>query len=443
MPEYGVATATQETTPAKLPRLLAGIRRGRPQTLAEHQERLGGLPGTDSSGERSELLGEVERSGLRGRGGAGFPVAVKMRAVGSRSGPRLLVANGSEGEPASRKDTLLMARAPHLVLDGATLAAGMVRANEAIVCVKGSSEEAAASLLTAVQEREDAGIDEARVVVRVVSSEYVAGEESALVHQLNGGDAKPTFIPPRPFEAGVGQQPTLLQNVETLAHLALIARFGAEWFREVGTPDDPGSVLITLSGGVTRPGVYEIAAGTRLGELVKAAGGPTDPVQAFLIGGYAGTWFDVQTALDVPLDHQTLRGLGSTLGPGVVFALPEGACGVVETASVAEYMARASSGQCGPCVHGLAAIAEALLDIASGRAAAGTHEWVARWSEDVRGRGACHHPDGAARLVASCLDVFGAEIDRHERGRPCIPAPGMRELLPTNAARRRPAGITQ
>ncbi len=439
MPE--VTTTAEETTAGKLPRLLAGLRRGRPTTLDEHHEQLGSMPSTGSTGERSELLTEIERSGLRGRGGAGFPTAVKLRAVASGPRPRILVGNGSEGEPASRKDTLLMARAPHLVLDGATFAAELIGADEAIVCVKESSKEAAASLLTAVQERADAGIEEVAVAVRVVSSDYVAGEESALVHQLNGGGAKPTFIPPRPFEAGVGQRPTLLQNVETLAHLALISRFGAAWFREVGTPDDPGSVLITVSGSVTRPGVYEIAAGTRLGDLIKAAGGPTDPLQAFLIGGYAGTWFDVEAALDVSLDHQTMRALGGTLGPGVVIALPQGACGVAETAAVAEYMAQASSGQCGPCVHGLAAIADALHDIASGRAAPCTHEWVARWSDDVVGRGACHHPDGAARLVSSCLDVFGAEIDRHERRRPCVQPPGMRGLLPTPGARE-PAAVS-
>ena len=219
-----------------------------------------------------------------------------------------------------------MARAPHLVLDGATLAAGLVGAERGDRVREGSSKEAAAALLTAVQERAEPGW-KGRGGRREVSSDYVAGEESALVHQLNGGGAKPTFIPPRPFEPGVGQRPTLLQNVETLAHLALISRFGAAWFREVGTPDDPGSVLITVSGGVTRPGVYEIAAGTRLGDLIKAAGGPTDPLQALLIGGYAGTWFDVEAALDVSLDHQTMRALGGTLGPGVVFALPRAPAG--------------------------------------------------------------------------------------------------------------------
>jgi NADH:ubiquinone oxidoreductase subunit F (NADH-binding) len=406
-----------------LPRLLAGLERDRPRSLAKHHERLGPLPPMRSADERSALLDEVERSGLRGRGGAGFPSATKIRAVAAGPGPRVLVANGSEGEPASRKDGLLMSRAPHLVLDGASCAARLAGASEAIICVKETAPEPIGALLAAVQERGDAGIDDVPLAVREVSGEYVAGEESALVQQLNGGAPKPTFVPPRPFEAGVGRRPTLLLNVETLAHLALIARLGASWFREIGTPDDPGSVLITISGGVARPGVYEIAAGTRLGDLVKAAGGPTEPLQAFLVGGYAGCWFDIGRALDMTLDHGALRALGGTLGPGVVVALPAGACGVAETAAVAEYLARASSGQCGPCVHGLAAIAEALRDIATGRGTPGTHEWVARWSEDVSGRGACHHPDGAARLVASCLEVFTEEIDRHEQGRGCALEP--------------------
>jgi NADH:ubiquinone oxidoreductase subunit F (NADH-binding) len=408
-----------------LPRLLAGLERDRPLSLAEHRGRVGPLPPTSSADERSELLAEIEQSGLRGRGGAGFPTATKLRAVASRRGPRTVVANGAEGEPASRKDGLLMSRAPHLVLDGASLAARLVGASEAIVCVKETARDPVETLLAAVQEREDAGIGDVPIAVRGVSGDYVAGEESALVQQLNGGEAKPTFVPPRPFEAGVGGRPTLLQNVETLAHLALIARFGGAWFREIGTPDDPGSILVTISGGVARPGVYEIAAGTRLGDLVKAAGGPIEPLQAFLVGGYAGTWFEVAAALDLRLDHGGLRALGGTLGPGVVIALADGACGVAETATIAEYLAHASSGQCGPCVYGLAAIAEALGDIAAGRGSPGTHEWVARWTEDVTGRGACHHPDGAARLVSSCLDVFAEEIDRHERGRGCALDPAL------------------
>jgi NADH:ubiquinone oxidoreductase subunit F (NADH-binding) len=376
------------------------------------------------------MLEELERSGLRGRGGAGFPVAVKMRAVAGRPAPRTVVVNGSESEPASRKDRLLLARAPHLVLDGAALAADLVGANRVVVCVKQSAGSAVEALFEAARERRDAGLEEVEPTICEVAPDYVAGEESALVHQLNGGLAKPTFAPPRPFESGVGGEPTLLQNVETLAHVALVSRFGAGWFRELGTADDPGSVLITISGAVARPGVYEVAAGTRVGSLIKAAGSPTEPLQAVLIGGYAGRWYGIERGLEIAVGHQSLRGVGGTLGPGVVIALPRGACGVAETAAVASYLARESSGQCGPCVHGLAAIADALSDIASGHAPLGTREWVARWSEDVRGRGACHHPDGAARLVSSCLEVFTEEVDRHERGRPCLPPPPLKGLLP-------------
>jgi NADH:ubiquinone oxidoreductase subunit F (NADH-binding) len=382
------------------------------------------------------LIATVEQSGLRGRGGAGFPLAAKVQAVAARSAPRLIVANGAEGEPASGKDDLLLAGAPHLVLDGAVLAASMVDAREVIVCIKRSAETALHAVAFAAKERSRAGVDDVDIAVAEVSNSYLAGEESALVNHLSGGQAKPTFVPPRPFERGVAGRPTLIQNVETLANLALIARFGAVWFRELGTSDDPGSVLITVSGSVGAPGVYELAAGTQLGQLIRAAGGPTEPLQAVLVGGYAGSWVSVEPALKLELGHSALRAHGGTLGPGVVIALPEDACGVAETARIAAYLARESSGQCGPCVHGLAAIADALEDIGDGRAPSGTHEWVERWSADVAGRGACHHPDGAVRLVSSCLEVFAEEIERHEQGRPCHPRPTLANLLPVPAVRR-------
>jgi NADH:ubiquinone oxidoreductase subunit F (NADH-binding) len=404
-----------EATDAKLPRLLAGLQADRPLTLDEHLARLGPLPRVDSAAAWDRLMTSLEHSGLRGRGGGGFPFAAKVRAVRARPGPRIVVANGSEGEPASRKDGVLMAGAPHLVLDGAALAAGLVGADEVLLCVKRNADAAVEGIFTANAERRGAQPDDVEMAVTEVSSDYVAGEESALVHQLNGGPPKPTFVPPRPFEAGVRGRPTLISNVETLAHLALIARFGADWFRELGTPDDPGSILMTISGSVARPGVYEIGSGTRLGHLIRAAGGATEPLRALMVGGYAGRWFGVEQALELPLAHTTLRAAGGTLGPGVVVALPEGASGVGETARVAAYLARESAGQCGPCVHGLAAIADALAEIGDGRAPPGSHDWVARWSDDVRGRGACHHPDGAARLVSSCLDVFADEIDTLER----------------------------
>src|SRR5581483_3040237 len=189
-------------------------------------------------GQAGELIAEVERAGLRGRGGAGFPTALKMHAViGARRRPggRTVVINAVEGEPASVKDRTLVESVPHLVLDGAALAARAVSAGEVVLCVSERAVETADAALRACSERR--ALRE-RVSLRVVAvpDGYVGGQESALVHFLNGGPAKPTFTPPMIFEQGVHGRPTLLSNAETFAHVALIARHGAGWFRELGTP---------------------------------------------------------------------------------------------------------------------------------------------------------------------------------------------------------------
>ncbi len=414
--------------PSGLPRLLAGLQSEGAVGLDEHLQRFGYPPWPGSSAD--ELIVSIEQSGLRGRGGAGFPTATKMRALtGARPRP-MVVVNGAEGEPASQKDQLLLEAVPHLVLDGAALAAAALDARQALICVKRNAEAARRSVDLALGQRARAGLDPVEVQLVEVSGRYVAGEESALVNELNGGPAKPTFIPPRPFERGVHRRPTLIQNVETFAHLALIARFGPAWHREFGSPEDPGTLLVTLSGAVASPGVYEIAGGSPLMALLESAGGTTDPVQAFLIGGYAGTWFAGGAAPKLHLGHAGLRAVGGSLGPGVVIALPIGACAVAETARVLRYLAEESAGQCGPCVFGLAAVAEEMGGIASGVARPSASGRIERWSADIAGRGACHHPDGALRLVTSCLDTFAAEVADHEAGRPCATEPAMRDLLP-------------
>jgi NADH:ubiquinone oxidoreductase subunit F (NADH-binding) len=263
-----------------------------------------------------------------------------------------------------------------------------------------------------------------RVVPEVVEVPrgYVVGEESALINYLNTGAALPTYGASHPSERGVAGRPTLVQNLETLAHLALIARHGPEWFRELGTDDDPGSALIDITGAVASPGLYEIPAGLPLGALVEMAGGQSVPLQAFLVGGYAGTWTASEQALELSLGHAALRKRGGTLGPGMVAALPRSSCGVQETARIARFLADASSGQCGPCMFGLPAIADGLQAIVEGLAEPGAHSWVEYWSQLVGGRGACHHPDGAAQMVASGLRVFADDLTRHETGDSCLAA---------------------
>lgn len=415
--------------PAGLPRLLAGVGLDRSIGLDEHFERFGSLPWPDP-GNGPELIETVERSGLRGRGGAGFSTGEKMRAVAASPGGAIVVANGAEGEPASQKDRLLLTGSPHLVLDGIAAATAAVNAGQALICVKQEASDAIAAINCAIEERERAEADPVRPDIVEVPGGYVAGEESALVDYLNGGPGKPTFVPPRPFERGVGERATLILNVETLANLALVSRFGETWYQRVGIAEDPGSILITMAGAVVSPGVYEVGCGTPLAEVLKAAGGPSGPLQAFLVGGYGGSWRRVDSALKLSLGHATLRTAGANLGPGVIVALPTTACGVIETARVAKYLAEESAGQCGPCMHGLAAVSDLLGKIGACQAAPGAHHQIERWGTDIAGRGACHHPDGAVRFITSGLGVFADEIGIHERHHRCSAEAELENVLP-------------
>ena len=245
--------------PREIPRLLAGWHPDRALTLAEHNAVHGELTGSVLR-RGPELMDDVEASGLLGRGGAGFPAATKLRAVAGRR-RTILLANGAEGEPASGKDACLLAYSPHLVLDGVSAAAAAIKADMAIVAVKENRPDALAAVEAAIAER--SRVDRLQPVVVAVPADYVAGEESALVNFMNTGLALPTFTPPRPFERGVRGRPTLIQNVETLAHLALIARHGAAWYRALGPDDDPGSTLVTSTARWRRPASTRWSAARR------------------------------------------------------------------------------------------------------------------------------------------------------------------------------------
>ena len=421
-------TAAEIPGPPGLPRLLAGITSANaPATLDVHLSVYGRLPPPGTV----YLPALVEASGLLGRGGAGFPTATKLRAVAARRGRPIVVANGTEGEPISGKDKVLLRYLPHLVLDGAAAAAQALGAREAIVAVSRTDREGLDALSAAIVER-GAGLDK-RVRLRAVAipDGFVAGEETALVQFLNRGVAKPTFTPPLPFERGVGKAPTLVQNVETLAQLALIARFGPDWFREVGTADEPGSVLVTISGAVAEPGVYEVALGTPLRELVALAGGVTEHVRAYLVGGFFGSWLGERDAAEASLLGADLRPRGARLGARAIVVLPTSACGICETARAMRYLADSSAGQCGPCIHGLDAVARSFERLAA-RQRIDERKQVTRWIQQVRGRGACSHPDGAAGFATSALHVFAHEAEQHLRGR----CQAKRQVLPTSAVTR-------
>ena len=410
--------------PQRLPRLLpAGFTAG-PVSMTEHLARYGSVPAGDQMGRPScgsaSLIDEVRQSGLTGRGGSAFPTGRKLAAVAAGRGA-VVVANGTEGEPASSKDKVLLARSPQLVLDGAVLAAEMVGAVQAVVVVHRSVREIVDE---AVSERRRAGIDRVRIKVITAADGFVSGEASAVVRWIDGGVPAPMAKPPRLSDRGLGAAPTLVQNVETLAHLALIARYGSSWFRSVGTQQEAGSMLVTILGAVREPCVVEIAIGTRTAEVIALAGGPSAPLQALLIGGYFGTWVGAAQAMSLPFSSAGLAALGASVGAGLIAALPADACGLRETSRVARYLADESAGQCGPCIFGLAAVAGEVEGLAEGRIA--DLGKLRRWLGQVDGRGACSHPDGAVRLIRSALDLFVPELQQHARGWCC----GTSSVLP-------------
>jgi len=391
---------------AGLPRLLPPVP-GVPEDLRAHLARYGRPP---YGVGRGQLINAVEQSGLTGRGGAAFPVHRKLAIVAQARGRKVIVANGAESEPASRKDNLLLRAAPHLVLDGLQLAAEAVGATEAHLYLhSGASPE----VTRALNQRHAAGLDRIHVSVTEAPPRFLAGQEAALVNRLGGGPAVPTFTPPRVTERGLGGAPTLVQNVETLAHLALIARYGPRWFRALGTSSEPGTMLATVHTS-DQTQVIEAELGTPLRALINP-----DHAQAVLIGGYHGAWLPSNTIDTLTLDNAALKTHDAAVGAGVIAALPEDRCGLAEAARVVRYLAAESAGQCGPCLNGLPRIAAALAELAGPKHRPQLRADLERWAGLVTGRGACHHPDGTVRFVRSTLTTFAPEIALHARGRCC------------------------
>jgi NADH:ubiquinone oxidoreductase subunit F (NADH-binding) len=405
--------------------LLAGTATGRTLRLPQHLELHGRLP-TPSA---RELVEELAHAGLGGRGGAGFPTARKLALVAKQPGAKAVIANAAETEPMSQKDRVLIELAPHLVLDGLELAAAAVGAKTKVLAIGARAAHLRPVVDQAIKERR---MRHVRVVM--LPADYLAGQETALVSVAGGGRLKPTLVPPYPAQRGLRGQPTLIQNAETLAHIALIARHGAAWFRAAGTDSSPGSVLATVAGAVPDPGVYEVRGGSALREVIDLAGGVRGTLTGFLVGGYFGSWLPPH-AVDMHLDAARLERHGATIGTGVIVVLDDGHCPVAEVARVAAWMASQSAGQCGPCSNGLPAIAGELEAIATGRGTRQSHRLIQHWGGLVQRRGACHHPDGTARFVLSALDVFKDQFLRHERQGRCPKCTAPAALLVPGAER--------
>ncbi|MGW6982382.1 NADH-ubiquinone oxidoreductase-F iron-sulfur binding region domain-containing protein [Streptomyces sp. NPDC054932] len=374
--------------------------------------------GYDAATGPEELLADLTASGLRGRGGAGFPAAVKLRSVRDGGGSPVVVANGEEGEPGSVKDRWLLRARPHLVLDGLARAAAVTGAVRGFVYL--SDPAAAESVRRALVEHPPP------LPVEVVETDhtYVAGEETAVVRRIDGGPALPAAKPPRPFERGVGGAPTLVSNVETLARIALTAA-RPDLRRAIAR-----STLVTLSGGPAAPVLTEVTYGIPLRTLAARYG--NGEATGALMGGLFGGLVDAR-ALDLPLEPEALTTAGTALGCGAIRFLARGSCPVATAADAAAHLAAESARQCGVCVSGTGAVGKALYGLTAGTAGPDTTDDLHRWSRGLRGRGACGLLDAAAGIAGSLLRSF-PDLVRSHLTAPCpvcadtAPADGHRRL---------------
>ena len=396
-----------------LPRLLHGAT-GRPLTLAQHEETF-----AVSARRDRPMFDDLEASGLTGRGGAAFPTARKVKLIHDQRGHnKFVVVNAMEGEPASHKDQTLLGTNPHLVLDGAEYLASMVGANHIAVAVARDNPIAVNHLERAIHERTRRSLRGPKIELHTPPWRYVAGEESALVNWLDDKESLPQYRPRRPTILRIGHAPVLVDNAETCANVGLIGRFGAEWWRGLGTTESPGTVLVSITGAVNRPTVLEASLGSTIRSILAAGGADPNPL-ALLMGGYGGAWISGDQ-LDIAYTNQSLQAVGSTVGAGIIIVLPRSGCGLVETQRIARWMANESARQCGPCAFGLPALAEDLSQLThNSREPREAFKRIVERCGVIENRGACRHPDGVIRLIRSAMTVFADDIADHMRGAPC------------------------
>ncbi len=377
--------------------LLAGIDEG--PSLDAHRHRYGPLPAVD----KLSLVASTERMRVRGRGGAGFPFAIKVGSL-ARGRP-VVVVNASEGEPASAKDSVLSITRPHLVLDGAVIAAKAVGARDIHVILPGERAQVVESLTAAVAERRD-GV---RIHTRVAAPRFVSGERSAVLELLAGRTGLPVSTWQPESISGHQGRPTLLSNAETWAQIGRLFLVGDEAYAAHGTPREPGTTLLTVWGGPT-PVVSEVGYGTPLRDVLPASVAD----RPLLIGGFHGSWVTALSARSARVSLDSLRAMGTPLGAGVL--VPSTGCPVDLTGQVLTYLAGQSARRCGPCFNGLPALATAYAAAAAGTSQPGAIDRVRELAQLVTGRGACAHPDGTVRLVRSLITSFGDEFDAHVEG---------------------------
>jgi len=372
----------------------------------------------------ADVIAEVRKAGLRGRGGAGFPAGLKWSFVPQGgAGPKYLCVNADEGEPGTFKDRAILVRNPHQLIEGMIIAAFGVGIGKAFVYVRGEYARIAERLRQALADAEGKGFlgrrifgsgFELEVVLVIGAGAYICGEETALLESVEGRRGQPRLKPPFPAAVGLFRSPTVINNVETLANVPFIIGRGADWFTGRGLPKDGGTRLFSVSGAVRRPGLYELPMGTPLRTIiVRHAGGPPEgmTVKAVVPGGLSAPVLRPDE-LDAPMDFDSLAKAGSMLGSAGIIVIGDRTPILEVLKVVARFYACESCGQCTPCRIGTSWIHKTVTRIGEGRGGASDLDLILRLAEGMKGRTLCPMGDAAALPIHALVTKFRDELEK-------------------------------
>ncbi|HKE62633.1 MAG TPA: NADH-quinone oxidoreductase subunit NuoF [Nitrospira sp.] len=379
-----------------------------------------------------QVVQELKTSGLRGRGGAGFPTGVKWdKVLNHRVKERYFVCNAGEHEPGTFKDRHLLKTIPHQLIEGCLIASRTAQAKASFIYVNHEYEEERANLKKALAQAEERGLVGKNILGSGIDIDlqvfeghgsYVAGEETAMLESMQGRPAMPRQKPPfYPTDYGLYGKPTLVNNVETLCNIPRILQKGAAWFAQVGTEKCPGTMMFSLSGAVNRPGVYEMPMGVTVRELIEECGGGVPggrKIKAVFPGGPA---FSMVTAdqLDLPMDFDSLKKAGTGLGSAGVIVVDDSTCMVRQTLKFSDFFKGESCGQCPPCRMGTINLATLMTKIEAGEGTQKDLDSLLQLCGFVKGTGYCTLVTGASVLVQSSVKLFRHEFEEHIRLQRC------------------------
>ncbi len=369
-----------------------------------------------------EIIDEVKKSGLRGRGGAGFSTGMKWGFLPKNNEPRYLLCNADEGEPGTFKDRLMMERAPHQLIEGMIISAFAINSKKSYIYIRGEYDYPIACVRKAIEEAYAAGYLGKNIFgsgfdhdmdVYVGAGAYICGEETGMISSLEGLKGQPKLKPPFPAVQGYLRKPTIVNNVETLAAVKYIIRDGAQGYKKYGTEKSTGTKLFSVSGNVMKPGNFEVPLGYPLKDLIELAGGmkPGRKLKAVIPGGSSAPVLNAEEAMKATMDYENLASLGTMLGSGAVIVIDDSQCMVDMLGTLTHFYHHESCGQCTPCREGTGWLDKIVHSILEGRGRLQDIDLLIKVADNMKGRTICALSDAAALPVLSFVSKFREEFE--------------------------------